>query len=219
MKTNQTRSRSKTSPCTQAQLNQSQKKGETTQVLLRLQHPLFVWMKPSFLCRFPKMSKFFVPPPRWSIIPSLWVSFFTTVPGLSTRRKLADGEWRGAEHFGRKVCESQQYAPLPPLSAVVCLCRTASVRKKGKKNSASRHTREKPAPWHSNQLTRFVIIIGPRKPKGGCWEVFRGVAPPEYALSLFFPLMLMMVMFECRYLCFLFFSPHFFCLSVSVSHF
>ncbi|GAA6097612.1 uncharacterized [Tachysurus ichikawai] len=65
----------------------------------------------------------------------LRVSLCFTVPVLSrfTRsRKLArfDGV---AEHFGRKVCESQQYAPLPALSAVVCVCRTASVRRKGEK--------------------------------------------------------------------------------------
>lgn len=37
------------------------------------------------------------------------------------------------QSFGSKMCESQQYAPLPALSAVVCLCRTASVRRKGEK--------------------------------------------------------------------------------------
>lgn len=70
-----------------------------------------------------------------------------------------------------------------------CVC-----EKEGGKNSASRHTGEKPAPWHSNQLTRFVIIIRPRKPKAWCWEVFRGVAPPDQALSIYY---ILMVMPEC----------------------
>lgn len=161
------------------------------EVLLWLRHPLFVQMKLSLPYRSPKkMSKFFVPPPRWSVIPtSLRVSFCSTVPvlSLSTRRKLAhfDGERRGAELWEKNVrvaaVRSSACSVCSRLLVPHCVC-----EKEGGKNSASRHTREKPAPWHSNQLTRFVIVIGPRKPKGGCWEVF-GVWRHLTTPSRFFP--------------------------------
>lgn len=144
--------------------------------------------------------------------------FCSTFPALShsTQEKISPFRWR-TKRSRALWKKSVRVAAVRSSASSVCsrlLVSHCVGEKEGGKNSASRHTCEKPAPWHSNQLTRFVIIISPRKPKGGCWEVFRGVAPPEHALLLYYFLIVMMVMFDCccLSLCFLpsLFSSHFF---------
>lgn len=207
IKTKQTRTRSRTRAvhAGPAKAVAKEKKAETVQVLLRLQHLLFVWTKLSFplqvlqkkkvptLCSSSKME-------RNSEV--LRVSFLLHRPSSQPfyQEKISRLGWKNRALWEKSVrvaaVRSSACSVCSRLLVSHCVC-----EKEGGKNSASRHTREKPAPWHSNQLTCFVIIIGPHKPKRGMLGSFSGCGATwlrPLVCFFFFILTVMMVMFQCR---------------------
>lgn len=195
------------------------------EVLLWLRHPLFVRMKLSLPYRSPK-----------KIVQILCSSSkmecnsyeFTSVVLLHRpssqpfhKEKISPFRWRTERSWalGEK-CASRSSTLLCLLCLQSSACAALRLWEgRGKKLSVSAHS------WKTSSVTQqsadpLCHRYRSTQTKRGMLGSFWGVAPPDYALSLFSPITVRMVMFECRCLCLCFpsFLPTFYAYH-SLSHF